>query len=105
MRKPRSKHDDASDSDVGIQSTTDDECNAPDLIDSDSDDDAPRKPCMATMPAAHREKTTAQGIYNACVARPVKPAEVRVNKKAQAAMQDEWDRLRQVRRPDGKLGV
>ena len=35
----------------------------------------------------------------------MKPAEVRVNEEAQKAMQREWDRLRQVERPDGKLGV
>ena len=39
------------------------------------------------------------------MARPVKPAELKVNAKAKAAMQDEWDRLRRVPRPDGKLGV
>ena len=43
--------------------------------------------------------------YNACVARTVKPAEVKTNTKAQAAMEMEWRRLRQVPRKDGKAGV
>ena len=44
-------------------------------------------------------------LYNACVARAVKPAEVKTNAKAQAAMNVEWQRLRKVPRRDGKLGV
>ena len=63
-------------------------------------------PCSAMPPqAAHRSKAPAHGIYNACVARPVKPAELRTNTAAQAAMQTEWTRLRQVKRPDGSHGV
>ena len=35
----------------------------------------------------------------------VKPAELKVNQAARDAMQVEWDRLRQVERPDGNKGV
>ena len=73
----------------------------PDLVDSDDEDNdlhfiydddgdvtniAPRMPCAATVRAEHREKLNPQGLYNACVARPVKPAELKVNEKARAAM-------------------
>ena len=67
-------------------------------------DIAPRMPCTGTVPAGHREKQ-APSLYNACVARPVKPAELKVNDAARKAMQDEWDRLRAVERPDGTHGV
>ena len=43
--------------------------------------------------------------YNACVARTVKPPEVKTNIKAQAAMEMEWRRLRHVPRRDGKVRV
>ena len=66
----------------------DSECDdRPDLVEeSDSDDEgphfiydgdgdvagvAPRMPCAAAMRAEHREKLIPQGLYNACVARPV----------------------------------
>ena len=68
-------------------------------------DSAPRMPCTASPDTEHRDKLPATSLYNACVARPVKPAELKVNEKARAAMQDEWDRLRRVRRPDGTFGV
>ena len=60
------------------------------------------------MPATmkHRQRDALElPHYNACVARTVKPAEVKVNTKAQAAMEMEWRRLRQVPRKDGKVGV
>ena len=53
----------------------------------------------------HRDKLAKPSVFNACVARPVKPAELKVNQKARDAMQDEWDRLRRVERPDGTHGV
>ena len=66
----------------------------------------PRLPCGPARAHKHREKRNPHGgLYNACVARPVKPAEMRSNPKAKAAMQDEWDRLRSVQRPDGNHGV
>ena len=60
------------------------------------------------MPATikHRQRDALElPHYKACVARTVKPAEVKVNTKAQAAMEMEWQRLRQVPRKDGKVGV
>ena len=78
---------------------------APDSDDEDHEASCPRFPCAATLPGGHREKCTKQGVYNACVARPVRPAELKTNEPARAAMQDEWDRLRRVQRPDGKFGV
>ena len=60
------------------------------------------------MPATieHRQRNALEPPnYNACVARTVKPAEVKANIKAQAAMEMEWRRLRQVPRKDGKAGV
>ena len=42
---------------------------------------APRMPCTGTVPAEHREKHV-PSLYNACVARPVKPVELKVNDKA-----------------------
>ena len=76
------------------------------VYDEDGDviDIAPRMPRSGTVPAGHREKRT-PSLYNACVARPVKPAELKTNDAARAAMQVEWDRLRKVERPDGTLGV
>ena len=60
------------------------------------------------MPATieHRHRV-AQELphYNACVARTMKPTEVKTNIKAQAAMEMEWRRLRQVPRKDVKVGV
>ena len=53
----------------------------------------------------HREKQPTHGLFNACVARPVKPAELKVNTEVRKATQTEWDRLRQVTRPDGSKGV
>ena len=86
--------------------TTDDDGEPGLVSDSDDDDDyAPRMPCATARPSAHREKTSAHGLFNACVARPVKPAEVKTNPKARAAMQTEWERLRKVKRPDGTHGV
>ena len=64
--------------------------------------------CMAARKASkkHRAKVPAtQGLFNACVARPVKPAELKTNGEARKAMQTEWDRLRSVERPDGNKGV
>ena len=122
-RKPRSEHavaccevDRASCTPgVGIQPnpditaddiTTDDDSEAPELVyESDSDDEAPRMPCAAAPPAAHRDQAPSASLYNACVARPVKPAELKQNAKARAAMKLEWDRLRNVERPDGTQGV
>ena len=60
------------------------------------------------MPATikHRQRDAHElPHYNACVARTVKPAEVKTNIKAQAAMEMEWRRLRQVPRKGGKVGV
>ena len=76
--------------------------------DSESEDEewCPTFPRAAPAQQAHRPKHYPHPLlYNACVARPVKPAEVRMNTKAQEALQKEWDRLRKVERPDGKLGV
>ena len=71
-------------------------------------DFVPKFPSVSarTTSTAHRSKVSnVRSLYNACVARPVKPAEARTNKAAQRAMQDEWDRLRAVVRPDGTTGV
>ena len=66
----------------------------------------PRMPCTPARRGKHREKITdLDSMVNACVARPVRPAEVKTNLKAQAAMQLEWDRLRAVPRDGGKAGV
>ena len=65
-------------------------------------------PCAPATKQAHRAKQNsrpAHGWYNACVARPVKPAELRTNQAARDALQVEWDRLRAVERPDGTYGV
>ena len=68
--------------------------------------DVPRLPCGPAHVQSHRPKHDGKGVlYNACVARPVRPAEVKTNEKAQEAMQKEWDRLRSVTRPDGTKGV
>ena len=76
----------------GTTSTTTNDANTKVL-----DEAVPRLPCMPVRAHEHREKTTPeQGLYNACVARPVKPAELKVNAKARAKMQEEWDRLRSV---------
>ena len=121
LRKPRSEHVVACAVDRGScgagggihsnpgthtdEHSTDDDSEAPELVyESDTDDEAPRMPCAAAPPAAHRDKAPSTGLYNACVARPVKPAELKINEKARAAMQLEWDRLRQVERPDGTFG-
>ena len=80
----------------------------PELEESSDEEDttpAPRMPCAAAPPRAHRDKTPAHGWYNACVARPVKPMELKWNKKARDAMQVEWGRLRAVKPPDGTPGV
>jgi hypothetical protein len=74
-----------------------------------SDDDSrqqefPRMPCTPAQPK-HRDKNYARDFVNACVARPVRPAEVKTNLKAQVAMQLEWDRLRAVPRDGDKAGV
>ena len=60
------------------------------------DEYIPHMPCMpATI--QHRQRDAQEHPhYKACVARTVKPAEVKVNTKAQAAMEMEWRRLRQV---------
>ena len=80
-----------------------------DVIGSDDDDDfVPKFPCVSARKTSstHRRKSVSlQGLFNACVARPVKPAEAKDNPKAKAAMQEEWDRLRAVVRPDGTKGV
>ena len=60
------------------------------------------------MPATiqHRYRDAQQHPHNnACVARTVKPAEVKVNDKARTSMDVEWQRLRRVPRKDGKFGV
>ena len=76
---------------VDDDNDTDDDSEAPELeFESDSDDEAPRMPCAAAPPAAHRDKAPSTGLYNACVARPVKLAELKTNEKARAAMQLEW---------------
>ena len=93
--------------------STDDDSEDEDQHDpSDTSDDeedyvpvAPSMPCTATPSHEHRDKLPAHGLYNTCVARPVKPAELKVNTKAREAMQEEWDRLRRVQRPDGTYGV
>ena len=54
-----------------------------------SDDVAPRMPCYASPECGHRDKLPAVSLFNACVARPVNPAELKVNEKAKAAMQVE----------------
>ena len=80
-----------------------------DSDDEEEDYPVPVMPCSARHrhpETTHRPKRPhAHGLYNACVARPVKPAEVKTNPDAQAAMQKEWDRLRAVKRPDGTFGV
>ena len=70
----------------------------PGLAESDSEDEsdhlpAPPMPCTAKVEGDHRDKYPRGSLYNACVARPVKPAEVKINAKAKAAIGDEWDRL------------
>ncbi len=63
-------------------------------------------PCTPARQGKHREKITdLDSMVNACVARPVRPAEVKTNLRAQAAMQLEWDRLRAVPRDGGEAGV
>jgi hypothetical protein len=77
-------------------------------VDTSADDtpcqDFPRMPCTPAQ-QRHRDKIHARDFVNACVARPVRPAEVKTNLKAQVAMQLEWDRLRAVPRDGGKAGV
>ena len=68
-------------------------------------EDIPHMPCM---PAAtqHRQRDAQERPHlNACVARTVRPAEVKTNDKARASMDLEWQRLRKVPRKDGKVGV
>ena len=82
----------------------------PEMVEPNEDEHpVPVMPCSAHLGhlgTGHRPKLPhAHGLYQACVARPVKPAEVKTNEKAKTAMQDEWDRLRKVRRPDGTFGV
>ena len=91
-----------------VDSDSDDDMDGPHFVyddDGDVANVAPRMPCTGTIPAGHREKQCPPTLYNACVARPVKPAELKTNAKAREAMQLEWDRLRNVERPDGTLGV
>ncbi len=64
----------------------------------------PRMPCTPAR-QKHRDKNPAVDLVNACVARPVRPAEVKTNPKAQKAMQLEWNRLRAVPRDGGKAVV
>ena len=65
----------------------------------------PHMPCMPAT-VQHRQRDAQEHPhYNACVARTVKPAEVKVNDKARASMDLEWQRLRQVPRKGGKAGV
>ena len=67
--------------------------------------DFPHMPCTPVS-IGHRQRDAQESpLYNACVARAVKPAEVKTNAKARAAMDTEWQRLRKVPRRDGKLGV
>jgi hypothetical protein len=67
--------------------------------------DIPRLPCAPARPT-HRVKQPTHGPYlQACVARPVTRKECEANRRARAAMQTEWDRLRAVPRPDGKKGT
>ena len=64
------------------------------------DDNTPRMPCKPAT-TKHRQRYEPElPHYNVCVARTVKPAEVKVNTKAQAAMEMEWRRLGQVPRKD-----
>ena len=63
----------------------------------------PRMPCVAATRQQHRPKAM-PGLFNACVARPVTPKEAKTNSKARDAMTAEWQRLRSVRRSDGKQG-
>ena len=65
----------------------------------------PHMPCMpATI--QHRQRDAQEHPhYNACVARTVRPAEVKINDKARASMDMEWQRLRRFPRKDGKFGV
>ena len=62
-------------------------------------------PCMHVSIRDRKRDAQESPLYNACVARAVKPAEVKTNAKARAAMDTEWQRLRKVPRRDGKLGV
>ena len=68
-------------------------------------DNTPRMPCMPSTIEHPQHDAQELPHYNACVARTVKPAEVKTNIKAQAAMEMEWRCLRQVPRKDGKVGV
>jgi hypothetical protein len=55
----------------------------------------PAMPCAASKPQLHRDKITNDRlVFSAMVARAVSRKEVRMNPKAQAAVQKEWDRLR-----------
>ena len=76
------------------------------IYDYDADEAMPRLPCAPSrMHPTHREKTGQHQLPdNACVARPVRGAELKEKPAPQAAMQREWDRLRSVVRPDGTLG-
>ena len=64
----------------------------------------PTFPCESKPRQGHRPQHGTP-LYNACVARPVGPKEVREHPKALKAMQDEWSRLRAVGWPDGQQGV
>ena len=46
----------------------------------------PQMPCTGKLPDGHRDKQPGLSLYNACVARPVKPAELKVNQEAWDAM-------------------
>ena len=71
----------------------------------ENNNEYPAMPCTQAH-YKHREKNLHPHAHvNACVARSVKPAEVKTNLRAQVAMQLEWDRLRAVPRADGKTGV
>ena len=66
--------------------------------------DTPKMPCVTAPQQTHRCKA-GPAAFNACVARPVYPKEVKTNPKAKAALDAEWHRLRHVPRKDGTRGV
>ena len=68
-------------------------------------EEVPKMPCTPESRSKHSENTNLHSLVNACVARPVRPAEVKTNLLAQAFMQLGWDRLRAVPRDGGEAGV
>jgi hypothetical protein len=85
--------------------SSDDDVHDDSRIDGRPVDLIPAMPSSAPDATQHRRRDDeAMPTYNAMVARPVRPAEVKTNPIAMAAMQAEWDRLRSVVRPDGTFG-